>query len=128
ADSQILSASVQLQIRHVCGQAGGFAVSIHDIRKAWNRFFFGPLSPGPMAIYRIALGAVALCNYLLIEPDLIIWFGQKGALTPATAKLVSGGTGYSLFALLPPTDGAVWFLFIAGCLASFTLMIGLFSR
>jgi predicted DCC family thiol-disulfide oxidoreductase YuxK len=103
-------------------------VSIHDIRKAWNGFFFAPVSPGPMAIYRIALGAVALCNYLLLEPDLIMWFGQKGALTPATAKLVSGGLGYSLFALLPATDGAVWFLFIVGCLASFTLMIGLFTR
>jgi predicted DCC family thiol-disulfide oxidoreductase YuxK len=103
-------------------------VSIHDIRKAWDRFFFAPVSPGPMAIYRIVLGAVALANYLLLEPDLIVWFGPRGALPLETARIVSGGAGFSLFRLLPPTDGSVWFLFAVVCVSAFTLMIGLFSR
>lgn len=103
-------------------------MSIVQIRAAWERFFFEPISPAPMALYRICLGGLALANFLLMAPDVMVWFGQHGSLAPETAKMVSGGTGLNILSILPQTDQSVWLLFTIACLAAATLMIGFFTR
>lgn len=103
-------------------------ISLKDIIACWNRFFFEPESPLPIAVYRILLGLMVLANHALLLPDIHEWFSDRGTLSFATAKRVSGGGGLNLFDLLPHTDAAVWFMFTLSCLAAVTLLIGLFTR
>ncbi len=103
-------------------------ISLRDIARAWNRFFFEPISPLPIAVYRILLGLVVLLNQLLLAPDVIEWFGERGTLTFETARTVSGGTGFNLFAWLPHSNAAVWFVFSGSCLAALSLALGFFTR
>ena len=103
-------------------------ISLLDIRRAWNRFFFEPESPSPIGIYRFLVGLLLLANYALMYPDILIWFGQRGTLTPATGLRVSGGAGLNLLKLLPQSDAWVQIFFIFSCLVALTLMVGLFTR
>jgi hypothetical protein len=71
---------------------------------------------------------LAFLNFMLLAPDLFDWFGQKGVVTPAAGKLLSGGRGINLFDLLPQTDGSVLMLFLVAVLSSLTLSAGFFTR
>ena len=103
-------------------------ISLKDIYQAWNRFFFEPISPLPMAVYRILLGLLVLANQLLIWPDVSVWYSDRGAVSFATGKQISGGSGLNLFDWLPHTDATVWIMFGASCFFAITLMLGLFTR
>jgi hypothetical protein len=103
-------------------------ISLRDISRAWNGFFFEPISPLPIAMYRILLGLLVLANQLLLLPDVNAWFGPRGSLSFETARQVSGGTGLNLFNLLPHSSAVVWLLFVACCLFAVTLALGLFTR
>ena len=103
-------------------------ISLKDIIACWNRFFFEPESPLPIAVYRILLGLMILANHALLLPDVHDWFSDRGTLSFATAKRVSGGNGLNLFDFLPHTDAVVWLIFAFSCLTAVTLMIGLFTR
>ena len=103
-------------------------ISISGIKGAWNRFFFEPESPLPVAIYRCLTGLIMLANNLLVYPDLFNFYGQRGIVTPSTAVNLSGGTGLNLFQFLPKSDGSLIFIFALSSLAAFTLAIGLWSR
>jgi hypothetical protein len=103
-------------------------MSWRDLQAAWNRFFFEPKSPKPMAIFRLEIGLLVLCNQLLIAPDLYTWYGEKGVLARQTAKMLSGGGGLNLFDYLPASDSSVLALFLLSVLAAITLAAGFFTR
>jgi hypothetical protein len=103
-------------------------ISIRDIIQGWNRFFFEPMSPLPIAVYRILLGLLVLAKQLLNLPDVITWYGQRGVLSFETARTVSGGTGFNFFDWLPHTNFMVWLVFGAACVFAVTLTIGFFTR
>jgi len=103
-------------------------ISIRDIIRGWNRFFFEPISPLPMAVYRILLGLLVLANQLLLLPDVMTWFSDRGALSFATARRVSGGSGLNVFNFLPHGDAMVWIVFVLSCFAAISLAAGFFTR
>jgi predicted DCC family thiol-disulfide oxidoreductase YuxK len=103
-------------------------ISLLDIKRAWNKFFFEPESPLPIAVYRVVLGFVLLANYALMYPDIEVWFGQRGVLSPENGIKISGGSGLNLIKFLPHTDTWTYFFFGFACFAAFLLMIGLFTR
>src|SRR5688500_12013135 len=103
-------------------------ISIRDIIRSWNRFFFEPESPLPIAVYRILFGVAVLVNHALLLPEIDDWFTERGILSFETARRMIGGAGYSLFEWLPHSDAWVWIIFLLSCLSAFTLTIGLFSR
>ncbi len=103
-------------------------ISLRDISRAWNRFFFEPVSPLPMAAYRILLGLLILANQLLLLPDVNTWFGPRGTLTFATGLTVSGGSGFSLFSWLPHNSAVIWLIYLSSCLFAALLAAGLFTR
>src|SRR5688572_13047347 len=55
-------------------------ISLKDILRGWNRFFFEPQSPLPVAVYRILLGLIILANHALLLPDVDDWFSDRGSL------------------------------------------------
>jgi predicted DCC family thiol-disulfide oxidoreductase YuxK len=103
-------------------------ISLLDIKRGWNQFFFEPASPLPIGIYRFLLGFLLLLNYALMYPDLLVWFGQRGVLTPQNGVKLSGGAGLNLLKFLPPSDTWIYIFFGFSCLVVFLLMIGLFTR
>ena len=103
-------------------------ISVKDIIRGWNRFFFEPESPLPIAVYRILLGMVVLANYALMLPDVDDWFGEQATVSFTTAGTMVGGSGINLFDWLPHSDVAVWAVFIVSCVAAAMVTVGLFTR
>lgn len=103
-------------------------ISLRDIVAGWNRFFFEPISPVPIAVFRIALGLVMITNYLLMFPDVDWWFYDRGTLPVETAKNVSGGIGVSLFRIWPAGNGWVWGFMGLSLGAAILFTLGLWTR
>src|SRR4051812_31509214 len=94
----------------------------------WNRFFFHPIDTTAIGLYRIALGSLVLINGIILWPDLLIWYGERGVLSAQTAQLLTGGHRISLLALLPPGDPWVIGFFFVHMAAALCLTLGLFTR
>jgi hypothetical protein len=104
-------------------------MSLADLRRSWDRFFFAPVPVVNIAVYRIALGILALNYGALLAPDLLVWFGEKGALPFATSRLIPGGQGLvNLFIWLPKTDGSVWAVYTLFMISALCMTVGFMTR
>ena len=103
-------------------------IRVRAIVDGWNRFFFAPESPLPIAVYRILIGLVVLANQALIFPDVEEWYSEQGIISSATAKRLAGGTGLNLFDYLSTSDAAVWSVFWVSVVAAVFLTAGLATR
>jgi hypothetical protein len=66
--------------------------------RAWNRFFFTPADPLPLALVRILTGLLLSWNLVWIGTDLQAFLGSTGWADPDTVKV-----------LQPPGSWSVWF-------------------
>jgi hypothetical protein len=58
--------------------------------RAWNRFWFSPISARPLGAFRIVFGLLALANLALLAFDIDYWFSDLGLLVGAEAREVAG--------------------------------------
>lgn len=99
--------------------------------RVWNNWWFGPISPGPLGLFRIALGTLVLAYALLLWPWRFLWFSEHGALTTADVDRFNG-----IYAGLPRIDflhgvtGNRWVTILLAVLivAAALLAIGLATR
>ena len=49
-----------------------------EIFKIWDKFWFSPSSPLPVACYRILFGMICFLTFVFLIPDLYIWLGSHG--------------------------------------------------
>jgi predicted DCC family thiol-disulfide oxidoreductase YuxK len=103
-------------------------ISINQIKSSWNRFFFEPESPLPIALYRIFTGLLVLANSFLVYPDLLDFYGPRGIVLPSTALHLAGGTGLNIFTYLPRSEFSAILVFTICALSGLTLALGLGSR
>ena len=103
-------------------------MNLKDIVKAWDDFWFRPVSPIPIALFRIAIGFLALVLAVSYLPNLHMWLGAKGIISLQSSLHVFGRNCIQLFALLPQGDGWITVFLIVFMTASFMLMIGLCTR
>jgi hypothetical protein len=54
--------------------------------RAWHRFFFTPADPTPLGVIRIAVGLLALWNFLNIGIDLHNLLGRDGWVSPEALR------------------------------------------
>ena len=47
--------------------------------RAWNRFWFGPISARPLGVYRIVFGVIVLAHLGSISVELDYWYTRRGA-------------------------------------------------
>lgn len=94
----------------------------------WNRYFFEPSPVTTVAVFRILFGALILAYGALLAPDLLTWFGQDGAISPATMRRYLVGPRLSVFPLLASGDSSVYLAFGALMVSAFSLMIGFRTR
>ena len=72
--------------------------------RAWNRFFFTPVDPLPIALFRIVFGALVLVTLAALWPDLPTWFGESGVLPRASPWLSTYGDRLDVTRWLPDGD------------------------
>jgi hypothetical protein len=95
---------------------------IHPIR-AWNAFFFRPVSARPLGLIRILFGIVALSNLAFCAVDLDYWYTDAGLLPGDEAWVVAGGLQPSILHFYQdPITLRVFFACTAA--AAFCMMIG----
>lgn len=58
--------------------------------RAWNAFWFAPVSARPLGAFRVLVGALALCHLGLLSFDLDHWLTDRGLMAGADAREVAG--------------------------------------
>jgi hypothetical protein len=58
--------------------------------RAWNRFWFSPISARPLGVFRIVFGLIALANLAFLAFDMDYWLTDAGLLQGDEARLVAG--------------------------------------
>ena len=90
--------------------------------RAWNAFWFGPISARPLGAFRIAFGVVALANLALLTADFDHWFTDAGLLHGTEAREAAGPLRLSpLQWVQDPTSVRVAFAATAVVAVLFTL-------
>jgi uncharacterized membrane protein YphA (DoxX/SURF4 family) len=96
--------------------------------RAWDAFLFAPVSPLPLAVYRVLLGALVIVSGLLLLPDAEALFGERGILPRADALQYDRLTRLSLLTWLPATPFWLYAFFGAHLLAAACLTFGFMTR
>ncbi|MDX1953231.1 MAG: HTTM domain-containing protein [Verrucomicrobiota bacterium] len=102
-------------------------MSLKILAQAWNRFFFDPIAPTSLAIYRILTGLVFLWNAGILFEDVEEFFGD-GVLTEQTALLLNGGQGMNLFRILPDGNAWIFSFFFIHVLSAIFVTLGFATR
>lgn len=101
-------------------------MKVADIAMGWDKFFFSPVSPYPVAAYRILQGCIYLQFALALGPDLKIWYGYPGIILDSTIA-ADGVNKLNVLRYCTTNEWvfAVWLIAIAACAC---LTIGLQTR
>jgi hypothetical protein len=101
---------------------------LRKLREAWDRFFFAPQSPLPVALFRILYGICVSMTLILLRSDWLNWFGVHAWVSEDTMRVIEPGPRINLFTLLPQNDhwitGFFWFFLAFAVL----LTVGLWTR
>jgi hypothetical protein len=103
-------------------------VSIRTLAAAWNRFFFTPQSPLPIAWFRILYGCLIIANLILLYPDWLTWFGTRAWVSSQSMAKLEPGVRLNLFTVLPPEDRWVLGLFWVFLVWALLLTVGFLTR
>jgi hypothetical protein len=63
--------------------------------RAWNRFWFAPISARMLGVYRVVFGMMVLTNLLLISIDLDYWYTDAGVFRGTEARELAGPLRFS---------------------------------
>lgn len=58
--------------------------------RAWNVFWFRPISARPLGAFRVVVGVLALCHLGLLWTDLDHWLTDRGLLVGDEARVAAG--------------------------------------
>lgn len=95
---------------------------------AWERFFFAPVSPLPIAVFRILYGLCVLATLLLLHAEWLNWFGADGWVSPATNAQMEPGLRLNVFALIAGNNHWIAAFFWVFLVFVLLLIAGLWTR
>lgn len=99
--------------------------------RAWKRFFFGPISPIPLAVFRIAFGTIMTVNFLLMYgPDYMLFFGVNSVYPAEIVQLFQYRylPSFDLMMYLPQTDFYRLSVFWLSVIAAVLVTVGFATR
>ena len=96
--------------------------------RRWDHFLFSPISPIPVAIYRILLGSLVLTSGILLLPDLETWYGANGVLPPDIAQGYLRTPGPNPLLRVGSETRWLYAFFAAHLAAAACLTFGLYTR
>jgi vitamin K-dependent gamma-carboxylase-like protein len=98
------------------------------IAEAWNRFFFAPRSPLPVALFRVVYGVLVMATLLLLRPDWLNWYGTRAWVSLSTMHQFEPGARLNLFMIIPQDDRWIEALFWLFLGSAILLTIGFLTR
>jgi len=94
-----------------------------------KNFWFAPVSPAPVCLFRIVYGLLVLITGLLLSPDLLTWFGSHPVISTQTIHdWEMSEARFSIFFLFPSSDTVALAVYAALMLSATCLTLGLFTR
>lgn len=103
-------------------------MTLKDFWQNWLKFWFEPISPMPMALYRIVYGLIVLWFGFLLSPDLLFWFGPDSPVSSPVSREFPSEILLDPLIIFPRSDLTIKAAFAILMLSAFTLTIGLASR
>ena len=103
-------------------------MTFRRLLSAWDAFLFHPISPVPIAVYRILFGALVLTNLLFLLPDVNTFYGEHGVLPPAEARSGVSARGLNVLAWLPDNAASLYAFFGVALAAAVCLTVGFLTR
>jgi hypothetical protein len=97
-------------------------------RAAWDRFFFARTPDGLGGVLRLLFAALCFLNMALLAPDLELFFSESGVLPLAAGRGLVAEEAWTLFSLLPATDGVLWTMYLVMMLQLLLLGLGVRPR
>jgi Vitamin K-dependent gamma-carboxylase len=101
---------------------------LQTLRRAYEKFFFAPQPPTPIALFRILYGVCVSATLLLLRSDWLDWYGVHAWVSQATMKSIEPGIRLNLFALLPDDDRWIAAFFYVFLGFAVLLTMGLWTR
>jgi hypothetical protein len=98
------------------------------MRTAIAGYFFQPISPYPLGLFRILFGFCVCATLLLPHADWLAWFGVRGWVSMETISKAESGFRLDLFSVIPHQDAWISGLYWVLLVASITLTLGFGAR
>jgi hypothetical protein len=110
--------------------SGYFNRLAEDFGRGWNRFWFTPADPLPLAVIRLGAGAVTLYWYLTLAPDLARLFAPGGWLPMDVVRQVEGNSAVYQWSYFNYFQGSneLWTVYILGGLVLAAFFVGWQTR
>jgi hypothetical protein len=97
------------------------------VSEKWDRFFFEPVSPAGIGLFRILLGVVVFLSVLGKYPYRDIFYGAEAIVTNQTMDLYFPHS-FFYFRWMPDGDPALNFYFLGFLAATVSLILGFKTR
>jgi Vitamin K-dependent gamma-carboxylase len=104
---------------------------VKSIWKCWQNFWFKPISPASIAIYRMLIGLLLLQTFLVqLDGDFLNWFGKDAAVNLETVRhtIWHDSPHFDALLMFYQQDWALKVYFFSLVTASFCLLIGFATR
>lgn len=103
-------------------------MTLRSLKAQLSTFFFEPVSPYPVALFRIFFGLCVFATLLLLHHDWQAWFGPRGWITMETIQKAETGFRLNVFDWIPNDERTIGITFWVFLGASVFLTLGLWSR
>src|SRR3984957_5921196 len=80
-------------------------MTLRELRKLWDHFFFTPQSPLPIALFRILYGLCVSATLALLHADWLNWYGVHSWVSLSAMRQEEPGIRLNLFTVFPQDDG-----------------------
>jgi hypothetical protein len=101
---------------------------LQKLYRDWERFFFEPESPVPIALFRILYGLCVSATLILLHSDWLDWFGVHGWVSLSTMTTIEPGLRLNLFKVMPQNDHWIAAFFWIFLTFAVLLTLGLWTR
>lgn len=96
--------------------------------KKWDALLTARSSAATLGLMRMAYAAVVLLWAILLGPNLLVWYGERGILPFESISHALSGERLSLFNFLAPTDASVVAVYVSLIIAALGLLMGFGGR
>ena len=103
-------------------------MTFRRVLQSWDRFLFQPISPVPVALYRIGFGVLVLVDLLFLLPDLHTFFGERGILPMADSLQYLRTPRLNVLAHLPNEPAWLVAFFAVALIAAVCVTVGFLTR
>jgi len=103
-------------------------ISLGQLASAWDSFFFDPVPPHSLALFRISFAVVLLVDAVFLVADAREYLGPEGLIDHSRYVNRNRGRALSLFLYLPGTTRSLYLILAIHVVAVLLLGVGLFTR